>query len=67
MRTMQAVQVAKAGGALELVERDVPAPPAGHVLIKVQACGICHSDSSPRTATGRASSIRACRATRLRA
>jgi len=45
MRTMRAVQVAKAGGALELVERDVPPPPAGHVLIKVQACGICHSDS----------------------
>ncbi|QNB16744.1 alcohol dehydrogenase [Paraburkholderia tropica] len=45
MRTMQAVQVTKAGGPLELVEREVPAPSAGHVLIKVQACGICHSDS----------------------
>jgi D-arabinose 1-dehydrogenase-like Zn-dependent alcohol dehydrogenase len=45
MRKMQAVQVAKAGGPLELVERDVPAPPEGHVLVKVQACGICHSDS----------------------
>ncbi|WP_321881866.1 alcohol dehydrogenase [Paraburkholderia bannensis] len=45
MPTMQAVQVAKAGGALELVERDIPEPSAGHVLIKVQACGICHSDS----------------------
>jgi D-arabinose 1-dehydrogenase-like Zn-dependent alcohol dehydrogenase len=45
MRKMQAVQVAKAGGPLELVERDVPDPPPGHVLIKVQACGICHSDS----------------------
>lgn len=45
MPTMQAVQVAKAGGPLELVERDIPEPAAGHVLIKVQACGICHSDS----------------------
>ncbi|WP_322052362.1 alcohol dehydrogenase [Paraburkholderia bannensis] len=45
MPTMQAVQVAKAGGPLELVERDIPEPSAGHVLIKVQACGICHSDS----------------------
>lgn len=45
MPTMQAVQVAKAGGPLELVERDIPEPAAGQVLIKVQACGICHSDS----------------------
>ncbi|WP_027818782.1 alcohol dehydrogenase [Paraburkholderia bannensis] len=45
MPTMQAVQVAKAGGPLELVERDIPEPATGHVLIKVQACGICHSDS----------------------
>ncbi|MDR3096024.1 MAG: alcohol dehydrogenase [Paraburkholderia sp.] len=45
MRKMQAVQVAKAGGPLELVERDIPEPPEKHVLIRVQACGICHSDS----------------------
>lgn len=45
MRKMQVVQVAKPGGPLELVERDVPEPPEGHVLVKVQACGICHSDS----------------------
>ncbi len=45
MAKMRAVQVAKAGGAFELVERDIPQPLAGHVLIKVQACGICHSDS----------------------
>jgi D-arabinose 1-dehydrogenase-like Zn-dependent alcohol dehydrogenase len=42
---MKAVQVAKAGGPLELVQRDVPEPHEGHVLIKMQACGICHSDS----------------------
>lgn len=45
MRKMQVVQVAKPGGPLEMVERDIPEPPEGHVLVKVQACGICHSDS----------------------
>jgi D-arabinose 1-dehydrogenase-like Zn-dependent alcohol dehydrogenase len=45
MGKMKAVEVKQAGGALELVERDVPEPGDGHVLIKVQACGICHSDS----------------------
>ncbi|MBP0590199.1 alcohol dehydrogenase catalytic domain-containing protein [Paraburkholderia sp. LEh10] len=45
MRKMRAVQVGSPNGALEIVERDVPAPGAGQVLIKVQACGICHSDS----------------------
>jgi D-arabinose 1-dehydrogenase-like Zn-dependent alcohol dehydrogenase len=42
---MRAVQVAAAGGAFELVQRDVPQPGAGQVRIKVEACGICHSDS----------------------
>jgi len=45
MATMRAVQVAKAGGPLELVEREIPAPGAGKVRIKVQACGVCHSDT----------------------
>lgn len=45
MAKMKAVQVVEANGPLEVVERDVPEPPEGHVLIKVQACGICHSDS----------------------
>ena len=44
MRTMKAVEVQQPGGPLQLVERDVPSPAMGHVLIKVQACGICHSD-----------------------
>jgi D-arabinose 1-dehydrogenase-like Zn-dependent alcohol dehydrogenase len=44
MRKMKAVEVKQAGGPLELVERDVPEPGEGHVLIKIQACGICHSD-----------------------
>jgi len=45
MAKMRAVQVARAGGPLELVEKDVPAPAAGQVRIKIEACGICHSDA----------------------
>lgn len=44
MRKMQAVQVAHAGGPLECVEIDIPEPSDGQVLIKILACGICHSD-----------------------
>jgi D-arabinose 1-dehydrogenase-like Zn-dependent alcohol dehydrogenase len=42
---MRAVQVSKAGGALEVVERPVPQPGRGEVRLKVEACGVCHSDS----------------------
>lgn len=45
MTKMKAVQVSKAGGAFEIVERDVPSPAAGQVRIKVEACGVCHSDA----------------------
>jgi D-arabinose 1-dehydrogenase-like Zn-dependent alcohol dehydrogenase len=45
MSRMQAVQVAKANGEFELVERDIPKPGNRQVRVKVQACGICHSDS----------------------
>jgi len=45
MATMRAVQVSRPGGPFEIVERPIPDPPAGSVRIKVQACGICHSDS----------------------
>ncbi|GAA1914070.1 alcohol dehydrogenase [Streptantibioticus ferralitis] len=44
MATMRAVQVSKAGGPLELVERDLPEPGEGEVRVRVQACGVCHSD-----------------------
>jgi alcohol dehydrogenase len=44
MPKMRAVQVSRAGGPLEIVERDIPEPGPGFVRIKVQACGICHSD-----------------------
>jgi D-arabinose 1-dehydrogenase-like Zn-dependent alcohol dehydrogenase len=42
---MKAVQVSKAGGNLEVVERPTPEPGRGQVRIKVEACGICHSDA----------------------
>jgi alcohol dehydrogenase len=45
MSKMRAVQVSAAHGAFEIVEREIPSPRPGTVLIKVQACGICHSDS----------------------
>ena len=45
MNKMRAVRVLKPNGPLELVEVDIPEPRAGEVRIKVEACGICHSDS----------------------
>ena len=44
MARMKAVQVSKPHGDFELVERDIPEPGRGQVRVKVQACGICHSD-----------------------
>ena len=42
--TMKVAQISKPGAAFEIVERVIPEPEAGQVRIKVQACGICHSD-----------------------
>jgi D-arabinose 1-dehydrogenase-like Zn-dependent alcohol dehydrogenase len=42
---MKAAQISKAGGDWELIERDIPEPSVGQVRVKVEACGICHSDS----------------------
>lgn len=42
--TMQAAQISQPGGEWELVEHGIPEPRAGHVRVKVEACGICHSD-----------------------
>jgi len=41
---MKVAQISKGGGDWELVERDIPEPGAGEVRVKVEACGICHSD-----------------------
>lgn len=42
---MRVMQVTKPNAAFELVERPIPDPHAGSVRIRVEACGICHSDS----------------------
>src|SRR5580658_1767617 len=42
---MKAVQVSKPGGNFEVVERNIPEPAKNQVRIKVEACGICHSDA----------------------
>ena len=43
--TMRAMQVPEADADFELVEREVPSPGPGEALVKVEACGVCHSDS----------------------
>ena len=45
MSRMRAVQVGKPGGSLEVVERPIPEPGRAQVRVKVEACGICHSDA----------------------
>jgi D-arabinose 1-dehydrogenase-like Zn-dependent alcohol dehydrogenase len=45
MPKMKVAQISAPGAEFELVEREIPNPPASHVRIKVQACGICHSDA----------------------
>ena len=42
--TMKVAQIGKPGKGFEIVERELPEPSAGQVRIKVQACGVCHSD-----------------------
>jgi len=44
MPKMKVAQVAKAGADFEIVEREIPQPGMGQVRIRVQACGVCHSD-----------------------
>ena len=41
---MKVAQISKPGGDFEIVEREIPQPAPGEVRIKVQACGVCHSD-----------------------
>jgi D-arabinose 1-dehydrogenase-like Zn-dependent alcohol dehydrogenase len=41
---VKAAQIPKPGADFQIVEREIPKPEAGQVLIKVQACGVCHSD-----------------------
>ena len=44
MRQMKVAQVPSPGAAFQMVEREIPEPDARQVRIKVQACGLCHSD-----------------------
>lgn len=45
MKTMKAVQVLTKGGPMTLVEIPVPEPKEEQVLLRVEACGVCHGDS----------------------
>jgi D-arabinose 1-dehydrogenase-like Zn-dependent alcohol dehydrogenase len=50
MAEMRVAQVSRAGGPLEIVEREIPEPAQGSVRIRIEACGICHSDSVTKEA-----------------
>ncbi|HBE78339.1 MAG TPA: hypothetical protein DDW65_11240 [Firmicutes bacterium] len=45
MPMMRAVQISNPGGELELVQREIPEPKENEVLIKIEACGVCHGDA----------------------
>ena len=51
MAKMRAVQVPQPKGPFQLVEREIPEPQAGWVRVKVDACGVCHSDSLVKDGT----------------
>lgn len=60
MTKMRAVQIPRAKGPFELVERDIPEPGPEQVRNKVQACGICHSNSYAKEGSFRESVTREC-------
>src|ERR1700676_542570 len=49
---MKAAQIPKPGADFQIVEREIPKPGAGEVRIKVQACGVCHSDMFTKEGAG---------------
>jgi D-arabinose 1-dehydrogenase-like Zn-dependent alcohol dehydrogenase len=51
MLKMRVAQIARMNGPLEIVEREIPEPGAGFVRLKVEACGVCHSDSFTKEGT----------------
>ena len=65
MPTMKAIQVSAPGSDFELVNREIPEPKEGEVLIKVQACGVCHGDAIVRAGHFPGLSIQGYRAMRL--
>jgi len=50
MSRMRVAQVTRPDGPFEIVERPVVEPAAGEVRVKVQACGVCHSDAYTKQA-----------------
>ena len=64
---MKVAQVPKPGADFEIVEREIPKPGPGQVRIKVQACGVCHSDVFTKEGSGPGFSIRAFLDTKSRA
>ena len=51
MSKMRVAQVTRPKGPFELVEREIPEPGVGSVRVKVEACGVCHSDSFTKEGT----------------
>ena len=51
MAKMRVAQVTRPKGPLEIVEREIPEPGVGSVRLKVEACGICHSDAMTKEGT----------------
>jgi propanol-preferring alcohol dehydrogenase len=49
MSTMRALQISRPDGPFELVQRPIPEPGAREIRIRVEACGICHSDAFVKT------------------
>src|SRR5260370_16937750 len=51
MSKLRVVQVARPNGPFEIAEREIPEPGAAAVRVKVEACGVCHSDSFVKEGT----------------
>ncbi len=51
MANMRAIQVEKPGGDFRLVEIELPQPHENEVLVKVEACGVCHGDAIVKDGT----------------
>jgi D-arabinose 1-dehydrogenase-like Zn-dependent alcohol dehydrogenase len=64
MAKMRAVQVSQAKGPLEIVEREIPKPEPGWVRLKVEACGVCHSDSLTKEGAWPGFNTHGCRVTK---
>ena len=64
MSQMMAVQIKSPGGPFEVVQRAVPDPGPNTVRIKVEACGVCHSDAFVKEGIGLVLSIPVSRATK---